>query len=505
MEAVIGRQLIEDRIGTCPRCWGQFKVRDDNQDGRWSLVLHGYERPGHGHVVGRCAGTDQQPLEHSPDGLKPAIADLRKELAETAEGTERWTVLDVRLRFAEAELVNWRRAPIPGIDIVPVPFTPRRPPTPEELAERLKRGLGLRDNLERARLAEYRQALAERPPRLVVTVTVPDPWHGALDAERIAVEALKVKGFHLHLEDIPRHRAYVEAVLPLRVAESRLEIDRDRYRLALGRTVGAWAKGHDFAVIRPETHHGKGVFTAKVEWRTTTWEVLEAVGLLLEGVATRQGGRQTVGWRIDAGDLAEVADALGVDAVDPAKVCSTIKPEQLPPFPTWESLSGWDGSDGLVMHRALKRFFAMPSEVEWLWRVPPHLEPFAQWGTMRAACDDNGNVITCPDYPDEDHLRRHGDLDDYWRMDPIDRLSDYGPTIEALGLTRDQLGILGEAGVTALSAEGMAFIPQVTKDKESGRQWYGGHVIRPIADVLADGPVTAAAGRAHPGRRSKRS
>ena len=502
---MVGRQLMEDRIGTCPRCWGQYKVRDDDQDGRWSLVLHGYERPGHGHVVGRCAGTDEQPLEHSPDGLQPAIADLRKELAETAEGTERWTVLDVRLRFAEAELANWRREPIPGIDMDPIPFTPRRPPTPEELAERLKRGLGLRDNLERARLAEYRQALAERPPRLVVTVTVPDPWQGVLDGERAAVEALKVKGFHLHLEDIPRHRAYVEAVLPLRVAESRLEIDRDRYRLALGRTLGAWAKAHGFNVMRPEAHHGNGVFSASVQWRTTTWEVLEAVGLLLEGVATRQGGRQTVGWRIDAKDLPEVADALGVDAVDPAKIASTIKPERLPLFPTWDSLPGWDGADGLEMLRALIRFVALPSEIEWLWRVPPHLEPFARWGTMRAACDGNGNVISCPDYPAEDYIRDFKSFHDYWQMNPIDKLSDYGPTIDALGLTQDQLGILDAAGVTAVSADGMAFIPQVTKDKESGRQWYGGHVIRPIADVLADGPVTAEPGRARPGRRSRRS
>lgn len=502
---MVGRQLIEDRIGTCPRCWGQFKVRDDDQDGRWSLVLHGYERPGHGHVVGRCAGTDQQPLEHSPDGLQPAIADLRKELAETAEATERWTALDVRLRFAEAELANWRREPIPGIDIDPVPFTPRRPPTPEELAERLKRGLGLRDNLERARLAEYRQALAERPPRLVVTVTVPDPWQGALDAERAAVKALEVESFRLRLEDIPRHRAYVEAVLPLRVAESKLEIDRDRYRLALGRTVGTWAKAHGFDVMRPEARHGAGVFMATVAWRSTTWEILEAVGLLLEGVATRQGSRQTVGWRMDAGDLAEVADALGVDAVDPAKVSSTIQPERLPPFPTWDSLRAWDGVDGLEMLRALKRFLVTPFEAEWLWRVPPHLEPFAQWGTMRAACDNNGNVITCLDCPAEDYIRQVKHFNNYWQMDPIDKLCDYGPTIEALGLTQDQLDVLGEAGVTALSAEGMAFIPEVAKDKESGRQWYVGHVIRPIADVLADGPVTAEPGRARPGRRAKRS
>lgn len=504
MEAVVGRQLMEDRIGTCPRCWGQYKVRDDNQDGVWELVLHGYERPGHGHVVGRCAGTDQQPLEHSPDGLQPAIEDLRKELAETAEGTERWTVLDVRLRFAEAELANWRREPIPGIDIDPVPFTPRRPPTPEELAERLKRGLGLRDNLERARLAEYRQALAERPPRLVVTVVVPDQWQGALDNERAAVEALKVKNFRLRLEDIPLHRAYVEAVLPLRVAESKLEIDRDRYRLALGRAVGAWAKAHDFDVIRPEARHGAGVFMATLQWRSTTWETLEAVGLLLEGVATRQGARQTVGWRIDAGDLAEVADALGVDAVDPAKIASALKPMQLPPFPNWDSLQGWDGSDGIEMLRALKRFLVTPSEVEWLWRVPPHLEPFARWGAMRAACDSNGNVISCLDCPAEEYIRQFKRFHDYWQMDPIDKLCDYGPTIEALGLTRDQLDVLGAAGVTAVSADGMAFIPEVTKDKESGRQWYDGHVIRPIAEILADGLVTAETGRAHPGRRSKR-
>lgn len=49
-----------ENTGTCGWCWGNYKL--DN--GR--LVLHGYQRPGWGHVHGRCRCVNYQPLELSP-------------------------------------------------------------------------------------------------------------------------------------------------------------------------------------------------------------------------------------------------------------------------------------------------------------------------------------------------------------------------------------------------------------------------------------------------------
>ncbi|KAF0225706.1 MAG: hypothetical protein FD176_153 [Rhodospirillaceae bacterium] len=475
---LVTRQMVEDRIGTCPNCWGQFKVRDDNQDGVWELVLHGYERPGHGHVVGRCPGTDEQPMEHSPDGLQRAVATLRKDLTEADDGSERHQALDVRLRFAEAELANWRRTPIPGIDVDPVPFRPRRPPTHEELAERLRRGLRLRDNLERARLDEIRQANAARPPRLSLTVTVPDPWQGALEAERAAVKALRVKGINgIRPEDIPQYRKYVEASLPLQVAETELAANRDRYRLALGRIVAAWAKTHGFDIRRPDADHRRDAFLATAQWRSTTWAVLEAVGQQMEGIGTRQTQLATVVWTVAADDLDALAEKMGVPAIAPAKVPSAIKPDRLPPFPTWDSLGNWDGVNAPDMYHALQRFLAQPSEVDWLWRVPPHLQPFAHWEepSRPVACDVNGNAVRFQDYLRDDRS---------WDLTPFDKLCDYTATAEGLGLTQANLDALDKAGVTAISAEAMAFIPQVATNKYGDRRWYVGHTIEPISKIL---------------------
>lgn len=46
-------------IGTCAICTHQQVVRNG------AMVLHGYQRPGHGYVIGNCFGTDHEPYEVS--------------------------------------------------------------------------------------------------------------------------------------------------------------------------------------------------------------------------------------------------------------------------------------------------------------------------------------------------------------------------------------------------------------------------------------------------------
>jgi hypothetical protein len=54
------RKVTEDFIGTCQACFGEFKVNETHK----TIVLHGYERPGGGYVLGECPGTQYQPFEY---------------------------------------------------------------------------------------------------------------------------------------------------------------------------------------------------------------------------------------------------------------------------------------------------------------------------------------------------------------------------------------------------------------------------------------------------------
>jgi hypothetical protein len=50
-----------ENTGTCGACWGNYKL-----DERGRMVLHGYRRPGWGHVTGECSAVKMPPLETSP-------------------------------------------------------------------------------------------------------------------------------------------------------------------------------------------------------------------------------------------------------------------------------------------------------------------------------------------------------------------------------------------------------------------------------------------------------
>lgn len=55
----MSRKVTEDFIGTCQCCFGEFKVNDLRM-----IVLHGYQRPGHGYIIGNCRGVDYAPFEY---------------------------------------------------------------------------------------------------------------------------------------------------------------------------------------------------------------------------------------------------------------------------------------------------------------------------------------------------------------------------------------------------------------------------------------------------------
>lgn len=77
-----------ENTGTCPACWGNFKL------GNGALVVHGYERPGWGHIKGSCFGVGYPPVETSPLGaveyrdqvLKPSLAGERESMARAKAG-----------------------------------------------------------------------------------------------------------------------------------------------------------------------------------------------------------------------------------------------------------------------------------------------------------------------------------------------------------------------------------------------------------------------------------
>lgn len=57
-------------VGTCAVCEGRIKVRGG------TLVHHGYERPGYGHIVGDCYAVHRLPHETSPEVAKEYLGEV---------------------------------------------------------------------------------------------------------------------------------------------------------------------------------------------------------------------------------------------------------------------------------------------------------------------------------------------------------------------------------------------------------------------------------------------
>ncbi len=87
-------------LGCCQICEGEFKIVGG------FTSTHGYKRPGHGYIVGRCGGAKQLPYETSCEliksylvGLKTMLVQEEQRLAEMEAGVVTY--------FQKTEL-SWR-------------------------------------------------------------------------------------------------------------------------------------------------------------------------------------------------------------------------------------------------------------------------------------------------------------------------------------------------------------------------------------------------------------
>lgn len=112
------RKMTEDYVGTCQACFGEFKCSDKKQ-----MVLHGYERPGFGFVVGQCGGVGHSPFEYACELTKQIIIERKEMIAQrtaylnkliggeittlTREWTEYERVDGVRRAIEKREKINF--------------------------------------------------------------------------------------------------------------------------------------------------------------------------------------------------------------------------------------------------------------------------------------------------------------------------------------------------------------------------------------------------------------
>lgn len=84
-----GYVRTRENTGTCPVCFRNIKMTDAQK-----MVHHGYERPGHGYIVGDCFGVGYKPYELSSEGteaflrivLRPMLANQKKHLRALKSG-----------------------------------------------------------------------------------------------------------------------------------------------------------------------------------------------------------------------------------------------------------------------------------------------------------------------------------------------------------------------------------------------------------------------------------
>jgi hypothetical protein len=73
-EHVPAEERTRENTGTCPICFGNFKLANGH------LVLHGFRRPGWGSTEGRCWAVGEQPLEVSVDAVQRYLDMLGREI-----------------------------------------------------------------------------------------------------------------------------------------------------------------------------------------------------------------------------------------------------------------------------------------------------------------------------------------------------------------------------------------------------------------------------------------
>jgi hypothetical protein len=97
-EHVPAAARTRDNTGTCAACFRNIKLAPTGL-----MALHGYERPGHGYIHGRCVGGNHRPYELSAEGTelmlqgtRNMLASVQKRLAALQAGPEK------------VESTNWR-------------------------------------------------------------------------------------------------------------------------------------------------------------------------------------------------------------------------------------------------------------------------------------------------------------------------------------------------------------------------------------------------------------
>lgn len=488
------RRDAENRIGTCPGCWGEFKVQQGEGE-TWLVVLHGYQRPGHGAIIGRCMGVSLQPVEHSPDGIVAVLEHLRRRLDEVEKARQEGgditsRALAIRIRFAEAELARWskrgiRGVDLPGLDEEANTGLPRMPLTPEEMEARLERGLALTESLGALTRREDAERRASSPPVIKVDATIPVPVDRELDALEQAVRA-SGQGLRARRNGTPgRH----EAGARLRERRRDHEIATDRLRLAAMATIRTWlaAAGVD-DVAKPSSDIIRGNIRIRTRVEARSHEEADAVARSLvvaeapEWEATSRGF-PVITWRVAAASLDELAATLGVQAAIPDRQKSALRRRKAD-IPERDDLFSWDGGDASDIARLLHWFDERPQDVPGLWRMPAALEPFATWHRDRletrvgkaaaarwpadAACDKHGNVVFL-------------DTRSRWQVIPFTELCDHDE--REYDMPDGDLKALDDAGVVALDGDGRALTITI-ESLDSGMERITSYQVLTLEQVL---------------------
>ncbi len=104
------KKRTEENVGTCGACFGQFKYKGANKN----LVMHGFSRPGHGYLEGKCFGVNYQPYEISVDCTTDFVENLEDIKERTEKELQAWKdgkfklikVRDTRARIGKRETID---------------------------------------------------------------------------------------------------------------------------------------------------------------------------------------------------------------------------------------------------------------------------------------------------------------------------------------------------------------------------------------------------------------
>lgn len=97
-QRIVKLERLGENSGHCAICGGLQKLRKTN--GKLVMVHHGYQRPGHGYIVGDCFGVNYQPYEKSAEACEkyiPALEHIKNryqlQLNMLKSGETRWLII----------------------------------------------------------------------------------------------------------------------------------------------------------------------------------------------------------------------------------------------------------------------------------------------------------------------------------------------------------------------------------------------------------------------------